>query len=225
MKTLYLISFAVLMLMACSGNKVNSRNSDAAVDSVAEVENVAQESTGKTFVLTEKGVGSLRMMRPFKDMSKSDEGLYNRVKIHSYVEESSLTKFYEYTLYWDEEKVANFTLPNSKSPIRTLHVYSPRVTLANGTKVGDSLREFVKKKGVKASAENDEIGSSYFGYVPWISLGKICVAGWWSDEDILNEEAKEKARKSEMGTKIILGPEDIKPEMKITDLCVYRKDE
>lgn len=224
MKNLILIGIATTMFIACS-NKAKSVNSDSSSDSVSIAESSLQSDNAKTFILTEEGVGSLKMMQPFKDMSKSDEGLYNKVEKDSYVDESSGITIYDYTLYWDEEKVAGFTLNGAKAPIVMLYVYSPRISLENGMKTGDALHYFLKVDGVKAKAEEDVMGESEFGYEAWIALGKICVYGWWSGEDILTEQGKAKAATAEINKPVKLLPDDIKPEAKISSFCVYRKDE
>ncbi len=70
-----------MMLVACNGNKTKSANSETSANSVSVAESAAQVNDTKTFILTEEGVGSLKMMQPFKDMSKSDEGLYNKERV------------------------------------------------------------------------------------------------------------------------------------------------
>lgn len=225
MKNLILIGIATTMFIACS-NKAKSVNSDSSSDSVSIAESSVQPNTAKTFILTEEGVGSLKMMQPFKDMSKSEEGLYNKVEKDSYVEESSDVTIYDYTLYWDDEKVASFALMDEKGPIVMLNVYSPRVSLENGVKIDTSLRDFVKLKGVKATANEDVMGEAPHGYDAWIAFGKISVHGWWSwGVDILTEQGKAKAATATMDKTVRLLPEDIKPEAKISSFCVYRKDE
>lgn len=225
MKNLILIGIATTMFIACN-NKAKSVNSDSSSDSVSIAESSVQPDNAKTFILTEDGVGSLKMMRPFKDMSKSDEGLYNKVEKDSYVDESSGITIYDYTLYWDEEMVASFNLTATNAPIVMLYVYSTRVSLENGVKTESSLRDFLKLKGVNATAGEDMMGESEFGYEAWIALGKICVYGWWSlGEDILTEQGKAKAATAEINKPAKLHPDDIKPEAKISSFCVYRKDE
>lgn len=223
MKNLFLISIATMMLVACNGNKAKSANSEIPSDSVSVAENAVQTNNAKTFVLTEEGVGSLKMMQPFKDMSKSDEGLYNKVKKESYVDESSGMTVYDYTLYWDEERVAGFSLNGAKAPIVMLHIYSPRISMANGVRTGMSMRDFMKLEGAKA--EGGEAMDWNYGVS--ISIGKIHAFGWWMGEggDILTEQGKSKAGSASLGESAKLIPEDILPDVTVTDLCVYRKDE
>lgn len=226
MKQLFLIGIATIIFVACNGSKAKSVNSETSSDSVSIAESAAQANTAKTFILTEEGVGSLKMMQPFKDMSKSDEGLYNKVKKESYVDEPSGMTVYDYTLYWDDEKVADFSLLDEKGPIVMLTVYSPRVSLANGVKIDMSLRDIVKLDGVNARVSEDVTEEAPHGYEAWIAFGKICVYGWWFwDEDILTKQGKAKAARATDGKHLKLLPEDIKPEAKISGLCVYRKDE
>ena len=225
MKNLCLSCTIVVMLVACSGNGARSVNSGASSGSISTDESAGQTNIAKTFILTEDGVGSLKMMQPFNDMFNSNEGLYNRVTKESYVDESSGMTVYYYTLYMDEEMVASFSLPGAKSPIVMLHVYSPRVSMENGVKTGTLFRDFLRKKGAKAKVEEDIIGDSELGYSAWISLGKIVLYGWWSSEDILTEQGRNKAASVEFNNPAELLPEDIKPEVEITDMCIYRKDE
>lgn len=224
-KNLYLSCIMVMMLFSCNGKATKSADTEVSSDLVATIENAEQANAAKIFILTEEGVGSLKMMQPFNDMSKSDEGLYNKVTKESYVDESGGVTLYDYMLYMDEEMVAGFTLSVEKAPIVMLHVYSPRVLMENGVKTGTLLRDFLGKGGVEANAEGDIMGDSGVGYSAWISLGKICVYGWWSSEDILTERGRAKATSAEMGNPTILFPEDIKPGAEISDICVYRKDE
>lgn len=223
MKNLFLISIATMMLVAFNGNKAKSANSETSADSVSVAESAAQANDTKTFILTEEGVGSLKMMQPFKDMSKSDEGLYNKVKKESFVDESSGMTVYDYTLYRDEEMVAGFSLTDAKAPIVMLHIYSPRISMTNGIRTGMSMRDFVKQEGAKA--EGGE--GMDWNYGVSISIGKIHAFGWWMGEggDILTEQGKSKSGSASLGEFAKLVPEDILPDATVTDLCVYRKDE
>ncbi len=66
MKNLIFISIVTMMLVACNVSKAKSVNSETSSDSVSIAESAAQVNTVKTFILTEEGVGSLKMMKPFK---------------------------------------------------------------------------------------------------------------------------------------------------------------
>lgn len=223
MKHLFLISIVMMMLIACNGNKNKSASSETASDSVLAVDGSVQANNAKTFTLTEEGVGSLKMMQPFKDMSQSGEGLYNKVTMDSFVDESSGTTVYDYTLYQDEERVAGFSLTGKNAPIVMLNVYSPRIAMSNGVKVGMLMRDFMKQEGASAEA-----GSAMdWNYGVSIAIGKIHAFGWWSGEggDILTEKGQGKAATADYGAQVKLLPEDILPDAEVTDLCVYRKDE
>lgn len=221
MKKLLLISVATMALAACSGNKTESTKAETSSDTTVVEENAKQANAA--FVLTENGVGSLEMKKPFNDMSKSDEGLYNKVTKESYTDEASGVKVYDYTLYMDDEKVAGFTLAGEKAPIEMLHIYSPRISMANGAHPGMLMRDFVKLEG--ANAEGGE-GMDWNYEVP-VYVGKIFAYGWWMGEggDILTEQGKSKAGSASMGESVKLTAEDFLPEVTVTDLCVYRKDE
>lgn len=176
-----------------------------------------------SFTLTEEGVGSLKMKQPFTDMSKSDEGLYNRVEIQKYEDEASGAIITDYTLYMDNEKVAGFYLSESEPVIGMLHIYSPRISMVNGAKPGMSMCDFMELDGVSAS-----VGEGMdFEYEVSIALGNICAYGWWLGDgsDILTDEGMEKAQGAAEGEFIDLTVDDVLDEAVVTDLCVYRKDE
>lgn len=223
MKDLFLFSIATMILVACNGNTNKSANSETSANSVSVAESAVQVNDTKTFILTEEGVGSLKMMQPFKDMSTSDEGLYNKVKKESFVDESSGMTVYDYTLYWDEEMVASFSLTDAKAPIVMLHIYSPRILMTNGIRTGMSMRDFLKQEGAKAAGGE----GMDWNYGVSVSIGKIYAFGWWMGEggDILTEQGKSKSDSASLGESAKLVPEDILPDVTVTDLCVYRKDE
>lgn len=223
MKQLFLISLAALMLVACKGNKAQSTDAGNMPDATSASSNEAQANDAKTFVMTEDGAGSLKMMQPFKDMSESDEGLYNKVEQDSWVDEASGMTVYGYTLYQDEEKVAGFSLTGAEAPIVMLHIYSPRISMPNGARTGMLMRDFMKLKGAKA--EGGE--GMDWNYGVSISIGKIHAYGWWMGEggDVLTEQGKNKAGSAGLGDYAKLVPEDILPDATVTDLCIYRKDE
>lgn len=179
------------------------------------------ELTAQSLMMTETGVGSLVLGKPFQDMSASNEGLYNKVKEGSYHEVSSDCTIYTYTLYWDETEVASFELVEKGSPIDRLTVTSPKVSLANGIKIGMPLQEALKKEGVEGYACPDALGETECGYTAGMSYGQIgLVSPFYGGCGILSDTGSKKAKGlSEMDDCIDLKINDFKSEARVT--CFY----
>lgn len=184
------------------------------------------------WTLTEDGVGSLKMLQPFSDMSSGDEGLYNNIQKSLFYDERNMDKYQIYTLYLNEEKVANFMTESEESPIDQLGIYSPRIALDNGVKVGMPLRDAIKKDGVDASIIFDE---SWNSPVLCIRYGEHITIGEYGANENLSESGEMKAAElhfdGEFETldkllvaKIEVEPEDIKEDAVVSVLFVDRRD-
>lgn len=231
MKQIFMINLiAIAMcLFSCSNSKKQANVDPSVVQ--AEVE---ANAGVKPFILTEDGVGSLRMKHPFKNMSDTDEGLYNKVEKGTFYYEPAAMKLQTYTLYCDDVEVANFMLEKQLSPIEELTVTSPYVSLENGVKVGMPLREAVTKKGMEAMIMYDEMFDQGIVYIAYGKNLRINVVN--EELDDLTEQTKMKAlamtangdlaKTSELeGKSIQLTPEDFKPEAKVACFYIDRRFE
>lgn len=231
MKQIFMINLiAIAMcLFSCSNSKKQANTDPSVVQ--AEVE---ANAGVKPFILTEDGVGSLKLKQPFKNMADTDERLYNKVKKEPYCDESSGMDFICYTLYCDDVEVANFMLEKQLSPIEELTVTSPYVSLENGVKIGMPLREALTKKGMKAMIMYDEMFDQGTVHIAYGKNLRINVVN--EELDDLTEQTKMKAlamtangdliKTSELeGKSIQLTPEDFKPEAKVTRFYIDRRFE
>lgn len=132
-----------------------------------------KEITAKTFKLTPQRVGSLQLGRPFTDMSSSEEGLYNKVKIDSFEDPTSETgQVYGYELYWNDERVASFSLSKKGNNLDRIYFYSSRIIIPNDIHLGMPIREAIPK-GLKIWASPDMVGESQCGIMLTMQKEKV----------------------------------------------------
>lgn len=196
---------------------------------VISCRNAANESG---LILTEDGVGSIKMLQPFSDMSSSDEGLYNNIEKSLFYDERNTDKYQVYVLYLDEKKVAKFMVASETSPIDQLSIYSSAIALENGVKVGMPLRDVIKKEGVDASIIYDE---SWDEAVLYIRYGEHITIGEYGDNENLAVSGEQKAStlrfdgdletlKKLQTARIEVEPEDIKEDAVVSVLFVDRRN-
>lgn len=184
------------------------------------------------WILDDDGVGSLKMLKTFSDMSSSDEGLYNRIEKSRYVDERNLAEFQRYILFRDNEVVAQFSILGGTAPIDQLIITSPDIALRNGVHAGMSLREAIMQDGVEASIIYDE---SWNEAVLYIRYGDHIRIGEYGDNKNLTESGERKAASlvfdGEMETldrlvkaNIPVKPEDIREDAVVSCLFVDRRN-
>lgn len=167
------VALGIYIVLAIALSKDVDVMGKASVEAGNFVESLkSKEVTEKTFELTTRGVGSLQLGSLFSDMSASNEGLYNKVKIESWEDPVSATGHtYSYELFWNDERVANFTLGRKEDPIKYICFYSPRILLPKGIRIGMTMREALKR-GAKAYARTDMLDESACGIVMTVHLNK-----------------------------------------------------
>lgn len=107
MKQIFMINLiAMAMCLFSCSNSQKKVNADPSAVQTEEGVNAGV----KSFILTDNGVGSLQMKHPFKNMSDTDEGLYNKVEKGTFYYEPAAMTLQTYTLYLDDVQVADFSL-------------------------------------------------------------------------------------------------------------------
>lgn len=221
MKNLILISIVTMLMVACGNSKTKSVTTGNNTDAVVTEESVEQTKVAKHFIMTKDGVGSLKMKQPFKDMSQSGEGLYNKVKKEPFYDEPSGITFQLYTLYLEDVKVAGFMIEHPNSPIEELTVTSPNVSLMNGIKIGMTIREAMAVEGVKAKASYDEVGDLGVGAMIEVKSEGIAFGDYYWGGKEISAKGKAKFDKLTMENNTIdLLPEDFKPEARVDYLII-----
>ena len=176
------------------------------------------------FVATADGIGSLVFGKPFADNSNSGEGLYNRVEKKASNDRYAEAGMYDYTLWWNDEKVAVFTVTSASPELYSILVYSPRVSLENGLCPTMSVREAGKKKGVEMTAMYDEMGGSQDSY--FISVTCDNANAVFDDESkLLSDQGRKKCGAlNSTNSEIKLQPEDFSKDAKIDALLVFKRN-
>lgn len=220
-----LVIYGGLTFLFTSGVSLND-GIKVVEDVTASHETLLPKVLPKSFVLTKRGVGSLVLGKPFKNMSNSDEGLYNRVEEDSYFDEPSGCNIYTYTLYWDNTQIAYFqTVNNKDESIRQLTIYSPYVSLSNGIKIGMPIREAFKLKGVKGFACYDPMEETECKYTVGVLCEQINLLDlYYGGCDLLTETANSKASNLDyINDTMNLHANDFKPDAKVACFIVGNK--
>ncbi len=203
--TTFLCLLAALLLTACGGGKKEP-----------------------AFTLTPQGVGSLQTDSLFRDMSASDEGLYNRLQVDEW-EDQRGRKMQNLTMYWNDELVATATIRKSDGILGEIYFHSPRIAWPDGLYHGMPLSEALEK-GLIAMVSEDALGEETDTGFYWTVMENaarkihyIISVGVDASPDQFLPEAWERITEEFAnlpGTSPVVGPADLKPDNGVTLTCI-----